>query len=201
MAWLLNEDTAIKAKLSGLTVESAALEDPVSVDVRFTVPEDEYADLTFPLITLTHASIERAPERESRGIIQLQSLPEGMDSTQGPYFAETPVPYNIDYQVVLYTRSVTHRTLLVATLAMFEYLPERFGFLEIPQDNTVRRLDLLGGPELNAGRDSNNKRLFTATYRVRVSTELYLIDGIPKNYKSVSTVNVNAHEYTPGQPG
>lgn len=193
MPWILNEDAALKAKLSGLTVTGAALVDPIPVDVRFIVPEDEYSDLTFPLITITHAQIERDPEREIRGYTQLSALPEGLDYSQGPYFADYPVPYNIDYQIVLYTRLVQHRTLLTAQLALFDYLPERFGYLQIPEDQTVRRLDLLGGPELNSGRDSNNKRLFTATYRVRVSTELFLL-GAPTTFPTVQTIDLTVDD-------
>lgn len=189
MPWVLNEDSALKTKLSGLTITAAASDTPLPVGVRFTVPEDEYADFTYPLITLTHALIERDPERESRGYTALSALPEGVDPALGPYFAEFPVPYNIDYQVILYTRFLEHRTPLVATLATLDYLPERFGYLQIPQDQTVRRLDLLGGPELNSGRDSNNKRLFTATYRVRISTELFLL-GAPVTFPTVNTVDI-----------
>jgi hypothetical protein len=196
MAWLLNEDAALKDKLTGITVQEAAQTDPVLVAVRFTVPEDEFADLTFPLIALTQVQVQRAPERESRGFVELRALPEGVDPAQGPYFAEVPVPFDIDYQVVLYTRTRTHLTALVAELATFPYLPERFGFLEVPQDGTIRRLDLLGGPELGAGRDANGKRLFTAAYRVRVSTELFLLDGVPRSFPQVSQVNVDAH-YNP----
>lgn len=193
MPWILNEDAALKAKLGGLTVTEEDSADPVPVGVRFTVPEDEYADLTFPLITLTHAQIVRDPDRESRGYTALASLPEGLDYAQGPYYADFPVPYNIDYQVILYTRLIQHRTLLLALLAGFDYLPERFGYLQVPQDQTVRRLDLLGGPELNSGRDSNDKRIFTATWRVRVSTELYLL-GAPVTYPEVQTVVLTTND-------
>lgn len=190
MPWILNEDSALKTKLSGLTVTDAAITGPVPVDVRFTVPEDEYSDFTYPLITLTHAQIERDPERESRGIIELSALPEDLDPADGPFFADVPVPFNIDYQVILYTRFVQHRTLLLAQLAAFDYLPERFGYLQIPEDDTIRRLDLLGGPELNSGRDSNDKRLFTAVYRIRVSTELYLLGIPPTTFPSVESVRL-----------
>lgn len=195
MPWILNEDGALKSKLTGLSVSQEGTTLPVGV--RFTVPEDEYADFTYPLITLTHASIERDPEREIRGYVQMSALPEGMDPALGPYFADYPVPYNIDYQIVLYTRLIEHRTVLVATLATFDYLPERFGYLQVPEDDTVRRLDLLGGPELNSGRDSNNKRLFTATYRVRVSTELFLL-GLPTTFPDVQTVSVHVDDSLPG---
>jgi hypothetical protein len=196
MPWVLNEDGALKSKLTGLAVPAEGLGDALPVDVRFTVPEDEFSDFTYPLITLTHASIERDPERESRGYSELISVPENLDPEAGPYFADMPVPYNIDYQVMLYTRLVEHRTYLVAQLAAFDYLPERFGYLQVPQDQTVRRLDLVGGPQLNSGRDSNNKRLFTATYRIRVSTELFLL-GAPVTFPDVQTIGLTVNDIVP----
>ncbi|MFD5731177.1 hypothetical protein ACFWMT_34400, partial [Streptomyces sp. NPDC058368] len=110
------------------------------------------------------------------------------------------VPYDIDYQVQLFCRSLQHRTELVSRLARFEYLPERFGFLAVPQDNTVRRLDLMGGPEMGSGRDADGKRLFTATYRIRVSTELFLL-GDPETLPTVKTIDLEVDPYVPGQPG
>lgn len=199
MPWLLSEDTAIKNKLSGLTVTAAAVPNPLPVAVRFTVPEDEFSDLTYPLITLTQANIQRDPDREAHAVVEIFAPPEGFDPTK-TWIGELPVPYNIDYQIVLYTRLVEHRTPLLATLAGFAYLPEHFGYLEVPQDNTIRRLDLLGGPDLDSGRDSNGKRLFTATWRVRVSTELFVL-GDPVTYPSVSTVAVDVEDSIPGKPG
>ncbi|MFJ1700398.1 hypothetical protein ACIOHC_36005 [Streptomyces sp. NPDC088252] len=200
MPWLLNEDGALKSKLSGLKVDVSTVTRPILVDVRFTVPEDEFEDVTYPLILLTQIAVERAQEREHRGYVEVGTLPEGFDPSVGPYFAEFPVPHDIDYQVQLYCRSLQHRTELVSRLARFEYLPERFGFLAVPQDNTVRRLDLMGGPEMGAGRDSDGKRLFTATYRIRVSTELFLL-GDPEILPTVEKVDLEVDPYVPGQPG
>lgn len=197
MPWILNEDEALKNKLSGLSIPPAGGADALPVDVRFTVPEDEYSDFTYPLITLTHASIERDPERESRGYVELISVPENLNPDAGPFFADFPVPYNIDYQVVLYTRLVQHRTYLLASLAGFDYLPERFGYLQITQDQTIRRLDLLGGPQLDSGRDSSSKRIFTATWRIRVSTELFLL-GAPVTFPDVQTVGLTVQDNVPG---
>lgn len=197
MVWLLAEDAALKKKLTGLTVEGSALTEPIPVDVRMSVPEDEYADFTYPLIMITQADVIRATERESSGFSQLKALPEGMDPTSGPYFATIPTPHDIDYQIVLYTRLNQHRTELVGRLAHFEYLPERFGFLDMQGDSTVRRLDLLGGPEMDSGRDKDQKRLFTATYRIRVSTELFLL-GDPVTFPTVETVSVNIDDHVPG---
>jgi len=199
VVWLLAEDAALKTKLTGLSVTGSAVEGPIPVDVRVSVPEDEFADFTYPLIMITQASVERAPERESRGFVEIETLPEGYDPAGGPYFADVPVPHDIDYQVVLYTRLTQHRTELVAKLAAFPYLPERFGFLDMANDLTVRRLDLLGGPDMGSGRDKDNKRLFTATYRIRVSTELFTL-GDPVTFPQVQTVDIEMHDRVPGQP-
>lgn len=200
MPWLLNEDGALKSKLSGLTVSGSAVPQGLPVEARFTIPEDEYEDVTYPLIMLTQVSVERAYEREHRGFVEVGTVPEGMDPTNGPYFAEFPVPYDIDYQVQLFCRSLQHRTELVSQLARFDYLPERFGYLSVDQDATVRRLDLIGGPEMGSGRDAHGKRLFTSTYRIRVSTELFLL-GAPAKLPTVEAVDVVVNPYEPGQPG
>lgn len=189
MPWVLNEDAALKRKLSGLSVTASAVASPLPVDARYTIPEDEFEDVTYPLIMLTQISVERAPEREHRGVIPIDTLPEGFDPALGQHYAEFPVPHDIDYQVQLFCRTLQHRTALVAQLAQFPYLPERFGFLEVPEDNSVRRLDVLGGPELNSGRDADGKRLFTATYRIRVSAELFL-QGTPMTMPTVETVDI-----------
>ncbi|MFE6739804.1 hypothetical protein [Streptomyces tubercidicus] len=197
MAWLLAEDAALKKKLTGISVTGSAVSRPIPVDVRMSVPEDEFADFTYPLIVITQVDVIRATERESSGFIELRALPEGFSSGDGPYFANFPTPHDIDYQIVLYTRLNQHRTELVGRLAHFEYLPERFGFLDMPGDNTVRRLDLIGGPEMSAGRDKDDKRLFTATYRIRVSTELFIL-GDPVAFPPVQTVEVKVNDHVPG---
>jgi hypothetical protein len=197
--WLLTEDAALKSKLTGLSVTGSAVDGPIPVDVRISVPEDEFADFTYPLIMITQASVQRASEREHRGFVEIGVLPEGYEPTTGPYFADVPVPHDIDYQVVLYTRLTQHRTELVGKLAAFKYLPERFGFLDVPNDSSVRRLDLLGGPDMSSGRDRDNKRLFTATYRIRVNSELFVL-GDPVTFPKVETVDIDMHDI-PGRPG
>lgn len=198
MPWLLAEDAALKEKLGGLTVSGSAVSDPVAVDVRFTVPEDEFEDFTYPLILLRQAAVQRAPEREHSGFGQIYAPPEGYDPEGGPYYANLPTPHDIDYQVELYTRLEQHRTELVWKLSGFSFLPERFGFLDMPTDSTVRRLDVIGGPEMTSGRDRDNKRLFTSTWRIRVSTELFLL-GDPVTFPPVREVDVDVY-YTPPGP-
>lgn len=181
MPFLQNEDAALKAKLQGLTV-SDATSDPVTarrVDVRFKDPEYELADATYPLILISHTFIERSVERESRGYITLNYAPEGYapwadmtDPNQSPYTTETPIPIDVHYGIQVYARKQRHLIQLTNALIDFYHLPPRFGFLEVPQDGTIRRLDLLGGPEYTETKDENNKRLFVALYEVLVSSEI-----------------------------
>jgi hypothetical protein len=183
MPWIYNEDGALKLKLQGLTVV-----DPNNssrpVPVRYRLPEDELATLSYPCIIIEHQGINPAPEREHRGYIQLQYAPEGLpiwwpqfatsyDPTLSPYYSWFPLPYNMDYSVTVYTRKMAeHLQPLLATLATENYLPYHFGYLDIPQDGTVRNMFLMQGPQIEYGKDKDDKRLFRATYMIRVMTEI-----------------------------
>jgi hypothetical protein len=184
MPWLINEDRAVKAKLQGLTVTDAnAPAEGRPVPVRYRVPESELATQTFPLIVIEHAGVEKADDREHRGNIPLPYAPEGSatwwqptdtgwDVTQSPYLVDFPIPYELRYRVLVFTRESWHDVTLAASLAQFDRIPARFGFLTIPEDGTVRRLDLLGGPEVVDTRDSDGKRIFRREYLISVSSEM-----------------------------
>lgn len=213
MPWLLNEDAAIKKKLAGLTVTDSTA--PVAgrpVDVKFLSPDTELDNLTFPAILIKYAGISRASEREHRGPTVLPYTPEGaanpvnvtdpetgatvvwdttadFDPTLSPHHVQDhPLPYNLDYQIEIWSRYNSHMIDLAAKLARLERLPERFGFLEVPEDGTVRTLELLGGPvTMESARDSNRKRIFRLGYVVRVASELdvYAVEQIAKSVDSV----------------
>lgn len=183
MPWLINEDRAVKAKLQGLTVTDANAPTGRPVVVRYRVPESELATQTFPIISIEHAGIERATEREHRGNTLLPYAPEGMatwwqptdtgwDVTQSKYTSEFPVPFDLRYRICVYTRESWHDITLASALMQPGYLPARFGFLVIPEDGTVRSLELIGGPELADMRDSDDKRLFRREYLISVSSEM-----------------------------
>lgn len=186
MPWIFNEDGALKAKLSGLSVTDTNAPAGRPVAVRFRLPETELANLTFPVLIIEHASISEDTERAHRGFIPIPYAPEGLplwddpnlasgslDPSLSPYEAEFPIPFNLDYQVTLLSRKSQHHIYLVGMLAQQDRIPARFGGLDIPQDGTVRRLDLIGGPEMGNVKDVDGKRLFTAAYRIRVSSELF----------------------------
>lgn len=219
MTWLRNEDAALKQKFNGLTVtdeNAPPLGRPVAV--RFRLPETELADLDFPIIIIDPEAPSRAPDREHRGSTHLSYIPEEIgtqtvptwdhatgatydwdptdsDLSDSPIWVQDfPLPYNFDYQVTVYTRKQNHMTELVAKLAAIDRIPARFGYLEVPEDDTVRTMDLLGGPEIAATKDGNGKRLFAAVYSIRVVSELnlygYTVEGDPVQTVDVVT-NVN----------
>src|SRR6185437_14600592 len=106
MPWLRNEDACMKVRLQGLTVQDTNA--PVGgrpVGVRFRLPQDELADLTYPVIIIEHAGIYPDQERMQSGqMVQVPYVPEGMtswaqgtvadphaiDPAQSPYYTSFP---------------------------------------------------------------------------------------------------------------
>ncbi|MFJ4739074.1 putative Ig domain-containing protein [Streptomyces sp. NPDC088775] len=181
MPFLLNEDKALKQKFQGLMVHDATSGMGRKVAVRYRNPEYELADATYPLVLISHTRISRDEERESRGTVNLHYAPEGYepwadmtDPTQSPYMAQMPIPLNIDYQLDVYARKELHLIELTGALMQFDLLPARFGYLPVGEDGTVRRLDLLGGPDYTESKDELGKRLFCASWALRVSSEIFL---------------------------
>jgi hypothetical protein len=180
----------MKVRLQGLTVIDATA--PVGgrpVGVRFRLPQDELANLTYPVIIIEHAGIYPDQERMQSGWeVQVPYVPEGkmtwafgtatdpnaINPQLSPYTTPfPPTPYNLDYQVTLYGRFWdSHIQPLVAELATLWRLPAKSGAMWVPQDGTLRTMRLLGGPEEGYGLDEDGKRIFKVVYRVRVYTEL-----------------------------
>jgi hypothetical protein len=197
LPWLINEDRAVKAKLQGLTVDDANAPEGRPVPVRFRIPETELAKQTFPLVVIEHAGIEKADDREHRGQAFLPYAPEGtsrwwedgateISVADSPYLVEFPIPYDLRYRVSVFTRLAEHDIALASAVMQRDYLPARFGFLEVPEDGTVRRLDILGGPELADVRDENGKRLFRREYLISVSSEM--LPAVADAYVKAQTV-------------
>lgn len=218
MPWLRSEDAAMKVRLQGLTVQDANA--PVGgrpVGVRFRLPQDELANLTYPVIIIEHAGIYPDQERMQSGQnVQIPYAPEGLQTwaygtvsdphalapKQSPYFTPfPPTPYNLDYQVTVYARFWDSQAQpLIAELATLWRLPAKAGAMWIPQDGTLRTMRLLGGPEEGYGLDEDGKRLFKVVYRVRLYTEL--LEGIQSSIAwggtlvPVSMVNIDLSVYS-----
>lgn len=217
MPFIFNEDYAIKAKFQGLTVsDETASPQGRKVAVRFRLPETELANSTFPQIIIDPPQIRKADEREHRGPTYLPYVPEaysagggpdpvvGLDRDnkttvnwdpanssvdQSPFFVQDyPIPFDFDYQITVETRKQSHLTQLMLALSQVDYIPYRFGYLEVPADGTVRSLFLMGGPEIMTVKDTDSKRLFRAVYLVRISTEMSTYQ-----YKQITTGDLIQH--------
>src|SRR5690606_16422023 len=166
MPWILNEDSAMKRRLTGLVVSHQ--DGVIPVPVRFTTPEIESPDMTYPSITITRLQASRAPEREHRGFVKIDYGPEGAD-LPGPedrwgWYAEFPIPYNIDYQIEVPAWFQKLVTRLDNEIAYEERLSERGVYLEIPSVNVLATMGVISGPVYTDGRDDDSKRYFEIRY-------------------------------------
>ena len=167
MAFILDEDDALKAQLRGLkVVDEKNANRPVAV--FYGQPDPEIRQQSYPYITIDLVDVSEAPERAMRGWIDLPYAPEGSDNTKS-WSGEYPIPINLDYQITTYARQPRHDRQIIAQL-MNGPLAPRFASLPVAADGSIRRLDFLGF----AKRDTteNGKRLFVNVFNVRVSSEL-----------------------------
>lgn len=228
MTWLVNESRALKEKLSDIYVHATnAPEEGLNVPVHFVGPDLELADVNYPGIYIRYGPMIRATDREHEGSVLLPYAPEGFsgnvqvpvnmedetnmstepwlvpgsfgDPLASPYkTADIPRPYNLHFDINVVARNYQQAVELTGQLAKIQYLPERFGFLEIPEDGTVRTLELLGGPEIILARDADDKRVLQILYSVNVVSELNLYDI--EQISRVTSVDLTVTSYNPLLP-
>jgi hypothetical protein len=197
-----NESRALKKHLTGVRVTASTYPAGREVPVDYVNPDMELRNAAYPGIYLSYAGMSKASDREVRGKTNLQYAPIGypddvqvpadfedkdsvlteewnetFDRLTSPYTVEDhPIPYNLDFNVTVVTRNYAQQFEIIAQLDEIERIPARFGGLEVPEDGTVRTLDLLGGPETSVIRDEDGKRLVQSIYTVRVAAELSLYE-------------------------
>jgi hypothetical protein len=167
MPFVLNEDTALKALLTGITVSDTG-NSARPVSVFYGQPDKEIRQQSYPYITIELIGIAEAFDRAMRGYITTPYTPEGQ---AGPIATWEPIPVNLDYQVTTYCRQPRHDRAIINALFSPERLPFRFGQLYIPEDGTARRLDVLSFTKRD--RTEQDKRLFSNVYTIRISSELF----------------------------
>jgi hypothetical protein len=169
MPFILNEEKALKALLTGLKVsDSGKAERPVGV--FYGQPDKEIRQQSYPYITIDLINISEATDRVQTGIINIPYTPEGWDDSlsRDTWY---PMPINLDYQITVYSRQPRHDRQILGQLFSIGKLPVRFGSIYVPEDNTWRRLDLLGFSK----RDTTeaDKRLFMNIYSIRITSEIF----------------------------
>lgn len=200
--WINREDLALKQRLAGIRVPVANEQRQVDTDgdddgepvvtygklravpVFFRLPEDEQRRRIYPYITIDFLTAVRDVEREHRGVADYgltanAYTPPGMPADGGR--TEIPVPYQLQYQVTQWSRYNRHDRQIMTELLTTRLEP-RFGYLEmvpvdgLPDDGSLRRMDLLSGPVNGDRRDAEGKRLFVKSYTVGISSELFHSD-------------------------
>jgi hypothetical protein len=189
MPFVINEDAALKTLLQGITVSDAG-NSARPVPVYYGQPDKEIRAQTYPYITIDLVGIKEDTERAHRGFVPTTYVPENLtgwvDSTSGELISSInfPIPVDLFYQVVTYARQPRHDRQIIAALTSQGRLPFRFGQLHIPEDNTDRRLDMLGFSKRDT--TESGKRLFSNIYNIRISAELFP-DLIEQVYQVLET--------------
>ena len=190
MTFILNEDKALKELLKSRVTVTDSKNNARSVGVWFGHPDVEIRDQSYPYMTIELADISHARERQHSGMTELNYIPETTDvdgnilTESAKRWTESPTPVNLDYQVASYCRQPLHDRQILARV-LTDLLPFRFGMLEIPEDNTARRIELLG----YAKRDTTEqgKRLFVNVFSIRVNAELFST-GIVQERESIGNI-------------
>lgn len=174
MPFLINEDAALKTMLQGITVSDAG-SSARPVAVYYGQPDKEIRQQTYPYITIDLISVREDTSRMHQGAVDLTYIPEGLGVTAVDglinRITNFPTPVDLYYQVSTWARQPRHDRQIAAALFSAGRLPFRFGQLDIPEDGTVRRLDMLGFSKRDT--TEGGKRLFSNVYNIKISAELF----------------------------
>lgn len=173
MPFLLNEDAALKALLTGITVSDSG-NSARPVGVFYGQPDSQIRQQSYPYITIDLIGVNEDYTRAHRGYVDATYLPEGVDPAMLEAGVNFPIPVDLMYQVSTWARQPRHDRQLIKALFAPNRLPFRFGALFIPEDATMRRVDMLGFSKRD--RTEEDKRLFSNVYNIRVSSELFTED-------------------------
>ena len=173
--FIIAEDLALKTLCQGMTVQDDAVT-PRQVKAWFGYPDVEVRDQIFPFVTIDLIDIVPANNRQSSGI-EYDSDHQG---TQTPvsgktYSYDTPVAYDLTYQITSYARHPRHdRSIMYQLLNKF---PSKFGKLAVPNQlgtETAYRSMFLDGfvKRDTADSDTGNRRLLRNALTVRIVSEM-----------------------------
>ena len=172
MPFILNEEAALKTLLSGMTVSDGG-NSARPVGVFYGQPDKEIRQQSYPYITIDLVGISEEVDRAHRGAVVIPTdtvyTPEGVISSNT--VVNYPIPVQLLYQVTTWSRQPRHDRQIIAQLLSSGRLPFRFGYLNIPQDGTRRRLDMLGFSKRDT--TEGEKRLFSNVYNIRISAEIF----------------------------
>ncbi len=185
----LAEDAALKYRLGSLAVSDDKSAERVC-KVFFRYPEGEteklYPFITIELIDISHARDRQESERsytysdDPTYASNITYFPSEMDEADmaaqangGILVTDQLVPVNLMYQVTTYTRTQRHDRQLTMLL-LRRVFPMRRGFIEIPEDGTIRRCDIVSWrPTDVLDKETGYKNhIFRKVYTVVINSEI-----------------------------
>ena len=190
MSFILAEDAAMKNLLQGITVSDEKA--PVRpVKVWFGYPDVEVTLQSYPYIIIELIDIRAAKERQMTGMIYDSDNRGTIAPTEGTvYRYQTPLPYDLTYQVAAYSRHPRHDRAMLFQLQ--NKFPSQYGSLEVPNDlgtETAYRSMFLDG-FVKRDMIEDGRRLFRSVFTVRVISEM--TPSVANNALStVQTVHIN----------
>jgi hypothetical protein len=217
--FLLAEDEAIKARLTGLTVtDDRNNTRPVQVFFRYpdAETEREYPFITIEMLDIVHAKNRQHSELpiyyyntaggasvpadlEKRADVMRywpsNSADFGYLDNKNDYqvlVSNEFVPVDLLYQVSTFTRSALHDRQLSANM-LTKVFPFRRGSIHIAADNTDRRLELLdwSTADLLDPEAGYRKRIFRKVYTLQMSAELPSTDIYGTKQTTSTVANID----------
>lgn len=198
----LAEDSALKKRLSDIPVSDDADAQRIA-QVFFRHPEHT-TEKTFPYITIELLDIAHATDRQhsltnmyyANGVgitpdvreklTSIDYYPSEMDSddldialgSDGFVSMDSFTPVDLIYQVTTYARSQRHDRQLTAIMLRRVTPFQGRGWMEVPEDGTMRRLELLNwaSSDILDNEAGYKKRIFRKVFTVRVNAELPVSD-------------------------
>lgn len=196
MSFIISEEVALKAHLSGMTVNDYAADQTVqgtrAVDVWFSIPDVEVRQMVYPGVTIGLLDIRPAVGRQHAGYyIDEDYMGTQEASKDVSYRYDIPVAYDLIYQITTWSRHPRHdRALIQQMLVKF---PAKYGKLAVPTDNGVavgyRSMFLDEFVKLDYVED--NRRTYKNSYTVRVVSELTVAQAAEASNRIVDTVGIN----------
>lgn len=195
--WLLAEDHALKMRLSDMPV-SDDVESTRIAQVFYRHPSKE-TEKVYPFVTIELLDISQATDRQHsmqtyyyrEGDPDNSTLlyyPSEQDQTDlqaavgsnGFLSTSEFTPVNLMYQVTCHTRHAQHDRQLTALMMRRIFPFQGRGWVEIPEDGTIRRLDLMDwrSDDILDGEAGYKKRIFRKVYTVMMGSELPTADFI-----------------------
>ena len=190
--FLLAEDAAIKARFTGITVtDDRNASRPVKVFFRYPEGEveKEYPFITIEMIGMNHDTRRQLSETyyyfsnssgASNSPKYMDYYPSELTSSEmsqlaanGSLRMDSVVPVMLTYQITTYARSALHDRQLTSKI-LKHAAPFRRGFIDIPEDGTIRRFDLMSWntSDLLDREAGYRKRIFRKVFTIQMTSEL-----------------------------